>query len=1106
VEFRKAAKRRRTAYCNVDYYNNEHARLQSADARNNPFKQNRRGSGARAALLATSALLAGMPMAHANDSTWIGGSNANAYTDNANWTNGTPSGMATFGPSPNTSVNFPASSLVQAWTFAPGASNYTFTMSDTFSFLGTGITINGGSATLNNFNALAFENASSAGSSTINNHASLVFADISTAGNAAITNSAGGITDFSQSSGPNNDHKLSAGSIAGAGMFSLGQNQLNVGGNNTSTTVSGVIADGGLGGGTGGSLVKTGTGTLTLSGSNTYTGGTVFNAGIVSFSRDDNLGAATGPLIFNGGTLSFANNGSQFLSATRAIALNGDGGTIDIANGGSFNALNVSSTIAGAGGLTKTGPGLLVLAGTNNYGGSTNIVAGELDVGNSHAIPSTSAVTIASGAALGLGGNQTIGSLAGGGSVFSPVAGGQVVLTTGADNTSTVFSGVISNGNALNLSVWLTKVGTGTLTLTGNNTYTGATTVNGGVLQVDGLTFSSSVTVNSGGTLAGSGKVGPTTIASGGVLMPGTNTAGSSLTVQGNLAFQSGAQYVVQLNPTTSSFTNVAGTATLGGATVNAIYAPGSYISKQYTILNAGDNINGTFNSTVVNTNLPKGFTSSLSYDPTHVILNLTLNLNPAPDFGGGLNHNQQHVANALINFFNTNGGIPGAFGALTPQGLTQASGEGASSSQQTASIAMNQFMNVMTDPSVGGRGGDGGFGVDDGNNSGFGGNGGNAGFYDGKGGNGGDGGFFNGNGGNGGNGGFYNGKGGNGGLGGSGGNGGSGRSSDVGGTSSASGYASETCDAPDALHAHREREAYAAMSRKAPVAETFAQRWSVWAMGYGGSQTTDGNAVLGTNTATSRIYGTAVGADYWFSPYTVAGFALGGGGTNFSVANGLGGGRSDLFQAGAFVRHNIGRAYVSAALAYGWQDVTTDRTVTVSGIDQLRARFNANSFSGRVEGGYRFVAPAMGGIGLTPYAAGQFTTFDLPAYAESAVVGANTFALSYGAKSVTAPRSELGLRGDKSYPSNNGILTLRGRVAWAYDFNPNQSVAATFQTLPGASFVVNGAAGAHNVALTTASAEMKWRSGWSAGATFEGEFSEVTRSYAGKGIVRYAW
>ena len=83
---------------------------------------------------------------------------------------------------------------------------------------------------------------------------------------------------------------------------------------------------------------------------------------------------------------------------------------------------------------------------------------------------------------------------------------------------------------------------------------------------------------------------------------------------------------------------------------------------------------------------------------------------------------------------------------------------------------------------------------------------------------------------------------------------------------------------------------------------------------------------------------GTAVGADYRFSPNTIAGFALAGGGTSFSVANG-GSGRSDLFQAGAFVRHTVGPAYISGALAYGWQDVTTNRTVTIAGIDQLRAR-----------------------------------------------------------------------------------------------------------------------------------------------------------------------
>ncbi len=245
-----------------------------------------------------------------------------------------------------------------------------------------------------------------------------------------------------------------------------------------------------------------------------------------------------------------------------------------------------------------------------------------------------------------------------------------------------------------------------------------------------------------------------------------------------------------------------------------------------------------------------------------------------------------------------------------------------------------------------------------------------------------------------------------------------------------------------------------------------------------------------------------AVGADYRFSPNTLAGFAVSGGGTNFSVAN-SGTGRSDLFQAGAFVRHTIGPAYISAALAYGWQDVTTDRTVTIAGVDQLRAKFNANAWSGRIEGGYRFATPWMG---ITPYAAGQFTTFDLPAYAEQVLSGANTFALAYGSKSVTDTRSELGLRTDKSWAMQNAILTLRGRAAWAHDFNPNRSIGATFQTLPGASFVVNGAAQAREAALATGSIEVKWINGWSAAAIFEVEFSDVTRSYAGKGVARYTW
>jgi uncharacterized protein with beta-barrel porin domain len=101
-------------------------------------------------------------------------------------------------------------------------------------------------------------------------------------------------------------------------------------------------------------------------------------------------------------------------------------------------------------------------------------------------------------------------------------------------------------------------------------------------------------------------------------------------------------------------------------------------------------------------------------------------------------------------------------------------------------------------------------------------------------------------------------------------------------------------------------------------------------------------------------------------------------------------------------------------------------------------------------------VAP-LAGVGITPYVAAQFTTFDLPAYAETALAGSNAFALSYGAKSVTDPRSELGFRTDKSYAMQDGILTLRGRLAWAHDYDTDRSIGATFQTLPGASYAGKG-------------------------------------------------
>jgi uncharacterized protein with beta-barrel porin domain len=474
---------------------------------------------------------------------------------------------------------------------------------------------------------------------------------------------------------------------------------------------------------------------------------------------------------------------------------------------------------------------------------------------------------------------------------------------------------------------------------------------------------------------------------------------------------------------------NVSGTAVLGGTVKVAAVSGWRQWTVIETILHAGA-VSGTF----AGVSAPAGFTTSLGYTATDVTLTIT---------GGFATASQNHAALVAAHdgYLSNGGARPARFDAVAmltgddlTRALTQISGETPTGTQQVSFNAMTQFLGMLSDPGIEGRGG---------------------------------------------------------------------------AALPAPGFAAE--DARNAFAATgrkrsgSERDAYGMMTKAAPRAPTFEARWSVWGAGFGGSQTTDGNTAQGSNSTTSRIYGLAAGADYAFSPQTTAGFALAGGGANFSVAGG-GSGRSDLVQLGGFVRHTIASAYVTAALAYGWQDITTDRVVAVAGIDRLRAHFNANAYSARVEAGHRTVMPWAGGIGITPYAAAQVTHLDLPGYAESTIAGPAAFALSYAAKGVTAPRTEFGLRSDKSFAVGDTLLTLRGRAAWAHDFNTDRAASATFQSLPGASFVVNGAKPAHDAALTTASAEMKFVSGIALAATFEGEFSEVTRSYAGKGVARYSW
>ncbi|SHK04332.1 Uncharacterized conserved protein, contains a C-terminal beta-barrel porin domain [Bradyrhizobium lablabi] len=788
---------------------------------------------------------------------------------------------------------------------------------------------------------------------------------------------------------------------------------------------------------------------------------TVTNNATGVITGDANGINAISAVVFNYGTISGVNPGSTGLNANTVVLTNYASGVITGDQFGVSGNQTPTLTITNLGTISVTGFGgaavqgnvvnvvnsgtILSAPGTGaqaiglNNGSITNNAGGVIS-GDFIAIAATGNTSIFNAGTITTNSGPAIQFSSGGNTLT--LAPGSVINGTahgfGADTFQLAGDGTAS----FNASLFTTqfsgyavfnKIGTSTWTLTGSNATAMPWTISAGTLNVNGTLQNSSMTVN-GGTLAGTGTVGNTSINNGANFAPGNGTPGTFMTVNGNLAFQSGALYLLQINSTATTFTNVTGTAALAG-TVQVTSPTNSYrFNSPYTILTSGGLGGGRFNALTT----PAGINGSLIYSGNNVLLNLMSGLGQLP----GETVNQRAVGSALDAAFNAAGGVSGPLSAIFTsnivQNLAQVSGEVATGSQQTTFDAMNLFLGLLTDPFITGRG------------------------------------------------------------------------NPVTPSSGAAPFAEED-DSASAYAANgksrskSERDAYAAIYRKAPLAQTYDPRWSVWAAGFGGSQTTDGNAALGSNNTTSRVFGVAAGADYLLSPRTIAGFAIAGGGTNFSIANGFGSGRSDLFQAGAFVKHTVGQAYISGALAYGWQDITTDRTVTVAGPDRLHADFNANAYSGRVEGGYRFVTPWMA-MGITPYAAGQFTTFDLPAYAEQAITGTNTFALAYGSRSVTDTRSELGIRTDKSYAMQGAILTLRTRFAWAHDFNPDRNIAATFQTLPGASFVVGGAAQAHDSALTTASAEMKWLNGWSAAATFEGEFSNVTQSYAGKGVVRYAW
>ncbi|GAA5628163.1 hypothetical protein Brsp05_03459 [Brucella sp. NBRC 12953] len=372
-----------------------------------------------------------------------------------------------------------------------------------------------------------------------------------------------------------------------------------------------------------GSLTKSGAGILTLGGVTNYTGSTTIDGGLLRMGVANAIAQSAG-VALNSGTFDLAGynqtvgtlSGSTGTSVTLGTATL----TVDNSTNSSF-----WGGISGSGGLTKTGSGLLDLRATNSYSGTTAVTGGTLRVGPGASIANSSAISISNGGQLnlsatnalssnaavslngtgsqiGLAADQQIGSLAGTAGTSIYVDQG-VTLTTGTSNTSSVFSGNFGSNGQGNL----VKIGSGGLTLSATNNYSGSTTVQAGSLIVNGsIAASSLTTVEAGAALGGGGRVGTTLVKDGGTLAAGapvgTLHINGDLTLEqgSRIAYEAGVPGVDYFTPGNSDSLSVDGNLVLNGAKLNITdaggFGPGLYrifdYSGSLTLSNGGLSIN----------------------------------------------------------------------------------------------------------------------------------------------------------------------------------------------------------------------------------------------------------------------------------------------------------------------------------------------------------------------------------------------------------------------------------------------------------------------------------------------------------------------------------
>ncbi|WP_425990869.1 autotransporter outer membrane beta-barrel domain-containing protein [Afipia sp. DC4300-2b1] len=370
-----------------------------------------------------------------------------------------------------------------------------------------------------------------------------------------------------------------------------------------------------------GTFEKAGSNTLSLTGTNTFTGGTTISAGTLQIGAGGSTGSISGNIVNN-----------SILSFNRS------------------NSFTFSNLISGTGSVTKSGAGVVTLTAANTYLGGTSVSQGTLRLGASNRLASAGSLFIFGGATFDLAGfSQTVGAFSGPGTA----AIGTGSLTVG-NNLDRTFQGNLTGSGGF------IKQGTGSLTMSGNSSaYTGTTTVNNGLLAVNGNLSNSTTTVNTNGVLGGTGTVGQTTV--NGTIAPG-NSIGT-LNVNGPYVQNAGSFYNVEVNAAgQSDLINVTGTATINGGTVRVFAGMGAYNPTTiYTILTSTGSRTGTYDAVTSNFAF---LDPTLTYDPNNVYLTLVRN---SIDFASvGITPNQISAGGGLAALGMTNPIVNAAL-MLTP-------------------------------------------------------------------------------------------------------------------------------------------------------------------------------------------------------------------------------------------------------------------------------------------------------------------------------------------------------------------------------------------------------------------------------------------------------